>query len=347
MNVNSGPVSLLRGSLIVSSMLLGSVLRSSANAREPGFSVMSWNLEWFFDDLNQGNYSVLAQEKSAPSRSLWDWRRDAVAASIAEVKPSILALQEIEGPQVLWYLARALEREHALKYEDYAIEGNDHYTEQDVGLLTTGAAEVMSLMRGDVTERMRREGSYGSVPKHLAAIVEILVNGQSESVLVVNLHLRSGVAGEQIRRKQAASVNRWISVWQQPTTHVIVLGDLNTETIAGHIPAGSEMSVLLTRGTLDPADDLVDLLEHVPLADRQTHLISGKQFDRILVSRSLVDDDPDRLDLCLRSVVVRPDLSIRGGVDVPDEHWNHYWETDAASRDLSDHYPLIAEFEIR
>lgn len=333
-------------------LLFGILLSAEATspvaiAGEPAFSVMSWNLEWFFDDSKQGNFSALAQEKAAPTRSLWDWRRDAVAASIADVKPSIVALQEIEGPRVLWYLTEALDREHTLKYEDYAIEGNDHYTEQDVGLLTRGAAEVVSVMRGDVSERMRRKGIYASVPKHLAAIVEILVNGQTETILVVNMHLRSGVAGSQIRAKQAASVNHWIELWQRPTMHLIVLGDLNTETIAGQIPSGSEMSAFMTRDTTDPADDLVDLLERVPLADRPTHMIPGKQFDRILVSRSLADDDPDRVDLCLRSIVVRPDLSIRGGVDAPDQHWNHYWEIDTASRDLSDHHPLIAEFEIR
>ncbi len=328
-------------------LLFAGATSTVASATEPGFTVMSWNLEWFFDDSKQGNYSELAKEKSAPTRGLWNWRRDAVAASIAEVKPAIVALQEIEGPRVLWYLSRALDREHALKYEEHAIQGNDHYTEQDVGLLTTGPAEVLSLMRGDVTQRMRREGIYGSVPKHVAAIVEVPVAGETETILVVNTHLRSGVASTQRRAKQAASLNRWIRLWEQPSMHIIVLGDLNTETTVGRIAAGSEVSVLMTRGTADPSDDLVDLLERVPPTDRQTHLLAGKQFDRILVSRSLVEDEPDRSDLCLRSVVVRPDLSIRGGADEPDEHWNHYWEIDAASRDLSDHYPLIAEFEIR
>lgn len=240
------------------------VTGSVASATEPGFTVMCWNLEWFFDESKQGNYSELAQEKSAPTRGLWNWRRDAVAASIAKVSPAIVAVQEIEGPQVLWYLSRALEGEHDLKYDEHAIQGNDHYTEQDVGLLTTAPTEALSLMRGAVTQRMRREGIYASVPKHVAALVEVSVAGETESILVVN-----------------------------------------------------------------------------------THLLVGKQFDRILVSRSLVEDESGRPDLCLRSVAVRPDLSIRGDADEPDEHWNHYWEIETAHRDLSDHYPLVAEFEIR
>ncbi len=334
--------------LLVLPLLLSVFLKSRlASAEEPVFSVMSWNLEWFFDDSKQGNFSDLAKEKSAPTRALWNWRRDAFAASIAEIKPSIVALQEIEGPRVLWYLAHALDRAHALKYEEYAIEGNDRFTEQDVGLLTTEPAEVLSLMRGEVTQRMRREGKYGSVPKHLAAIFEVPVDGRTEAILIVNVHLRSGVAGDNVRAKQAASLNRWIPLWQQPDMHLILLGDFNTETKSGNIAANSELAVLISRGTTDTRDDLVDLLDLVPAAQRQTHLLSGKQFDRMLVSRSLVDDEPNRKDLRLRSVTVRPDLCIRGGVDEADEHWNHYWEIETAGRDLSDHYPLIAEFEIR
>ncbi len=328
-------------------LMFACVPGSTSVAAEPVFTVMTWNLEWFFDDSKQGNFSDLAQEKSAPTRGMWNWRRDAVAAAIASERPSIVALQEVEGPRVLWYLARALDREHALKYEDYAIEGNDRYTEQDVGLLTKAPAEVLSLMMGDVTERMRRTQRYASVPKHLAAIVEVVVDGETETTLVVNVHLRSGVTGDQLRAKQAESLNRWIQLWQQPTTHLILLGDFNSDSTAGDVDAESELAVLLSRGTSDPSDDLVDLLEWVPVTARQTHLLPGKQFDRILVSRSLVEDEPGRLDLCLRGVAVRPELSIRGGPDAADEHWNHYWEIDSASRDLSDHYPFIAEFEIR
>ncbi|TWT74793.1 endonuclease/exonuclease/phosphatase family protein [Allorhodopirellula solitaria] len=317
------------------------------SAAEPGFSVMCWNLEWFFDDSKQGNYSALAREKSAPTRGLWNWRRDAVAASIAEVQPSIVALQEVEGPRVLWYLARALDREHGLKYQDNAIEGEDHATEQDVGILTTRPTEVLTLMRGEVTGSMQRQETYAGVTKHLAALIEIPVAGQIETILVVNVHLRSGVAAERLRQKQAASLLRWMQVWQRSSTHVMVVGDFNTQELAGEVAGGSEMAILMGRRTADPQDDLVDLIEQVPVARRQTHLLSGKQFDRIIVSRSLIGDEPGRPDLCLRSVDVRPDLSIRGGADLLDEHWNHYWEIDAANRDLSDHYPLVAEFEIR
>ncbi|EMI54957.1 Endonuclease/exonuclease/phosphatase [Rhodopirellula sallentina SM41] len=325
------------------------VVRTAAasGASEPAFSVMTWNLEWFYDDSKRDNYSKLAIEKSSPTRGHWNWRRDAVAKSIASVKPSVVALQEVEGQRVLWYLSRALQREHALQYAEYAIEGNDRYTEQDVGLLVTKPVDVLTMMRGNVTAQMRSEETYGSVTKHLAAILEVPVGDELETVLIVNVHLRSGEQGAELRQKQVASLVRWLQVWEKTPVHIVVLGDFNTEEVAGKVRPGSELSMLMSRGTRDRSDDLVDLLVMSDAPRQQTHLLNGKQFDRILVSRSLVDDDPKRRDLCLRSVAVRNDLAIRAGVDHKEDHWERYWEMDASDRDLSDHYPIIAEFEVR
>jgi endonuclease/exonuclease/phosphatase family metal-dependent hydrolase len=316
-------------------------------ADETAFSVMTWNLEWFFDDSKQDNFSALAKEKSTPSRGQWNWRRDAFAEAIAQVKPSVVALQEVEGQRVLWYLTQALDREHSLKYDEHAIEGSDRFTEQDVGLLTTAPVDVLSTMIGNVTASMQKTGEFGAVSKHLAALIEVPVDGKIETILIVNTHLRSGEAGASIRAKQAASLNHWLRTWEKPPMHIVVLGDFNTEQSAGQIEPGSELAILLSRSTDDPADDLVDLHDHIPAGERQTHLLPGKQFDRILVSRSLVEDEPGRADLCLKSAVVRRDLCIRGGVDSQEDHWDRYWEIPNERRDLSDHYPVVAEFEIR
>ena len=60
-----------------------------AQAREHPrrLTVMTWNVEWFFDNESGDNYSDLAKEKTAPSRRQWDWKRDAVAQSIADSRP--------------------------------------------------------------------------------------------------------------------------------------------------------------------------------------------------------------------------------------------------------------------
>jgi endonuclease/exonuclease/phosphatase family metal-dependent hydrolase len=314
-----------------------------------GFSVMTWNLEWFYDDSKKDNYSQLALEKASPSRGEWNWKRDAVADAIAKVKPSVLAVQEIEGQRVLWYLTRALDREHKLEYNEFVVEGNDFFTEQDVGLLVTEPVDVVSMMRGNVTSRMKKTKKFGSVSKHVAAILEVPVGNSVESVLVVNVHFRSGEKGAAIRAKQATSLNHWIARWRTSlgSPHVIVTGDFNTEQSAGMIQENSELAILLSRSTLETDDDLIDLHESIPMQSRQTHLNPGKQFDRILASRSLVEDTRGVADLTLRRVEVRRDLVVQGNVDTPTQHWDEYWKSSSNERDLSDHYPVVAEFIVQ
>ncbi|WP_283435372.1 endonuclease/exonuclease/phosphatase family protein [Neorhodopirellula lusitana] len=338
---------------ILATILTAEALTSPARCAAEPFTVMTWNLEWFYDDAKKDNYSDLAIEKASPSRGQWNWRRDAAATAIAKIAPSVAAVQEIEGQRVLWYLTRSLERDHKLKYDEFVIQGNDHFTEQDVGLLVRSPVDLFSVMRGNVTSRMNRD-TFGSVSKHVAAFIEVPI-GQTtkdqttETILIVNVHLRSRDVGDPIRKKQAASLNEWINGWTRhaPTTPVIVLGDFNTEQVAENVDPRSELAILMSRSTVDPSDDLIDLHDRIPKSGRQTHLLKGKQFDRILVSRSLVEDTPNVPDLVLSNVKVRRDVVIRGRGDTPTEHWDDYWGQPDDQRDLSDHYPVVAEFEIR
>ena len=125
--VLSATVVLVSGTTVVAQQ---PAVQSDGN--EP-LSVMTWNLEWFYDENPGDNFSRLAREKSAPDRGKWDWRRDAIANRIAGVRPTVVAVQEIENRRVLYYLTRALSRNHQLSYNEYALEGRDFFTEQDVG----------------------------------------------------------------------------------------------------------------------------------------------------------------------------------------------------------------------
>jgi len=58
-------------------------------------TVATWNLEWFFDEHTGDNYQDLPKQQSAPSREDWDWKLTGVAKAIAEMKPTIIALQEV------------------------------------------------------------------------------------------------------------------------------------------------------------------------------------------------------------------------------------------------------------
>jgi len=319
---------------------------------DSGFSIMTWNLEWFYDEITGDNYSRLAREQSAPDRERWNWRRDAVASSIVEVRPTVVAVQEIESRRILWYLGRALARNHDAEYDEYAIQGRDHYTEQDVGLLVRDPAAVLSTTHCYLPDSLRDSDDFHSVSKHLRAVVQVPVGDRTERVIVVTVHFRARAEAEPERTRQARSVHRWVRDAIAAGEHVVVLGDTNSEqTVEGAgergPKPGSDLYVLSGRETESPEDDLVDLHTRIPSGQRRTHLLPGKQYDRILVTRSLLEDDPSRLDLAFEGVTVREDLAIRGQRDQPEAHWERYWKLSADERDLSDHYPVVARFTVR
>jgi endonuclease/exonuclease/phosphatase family metal-dependent hydrolase len=310
-------------------------------------TVMTWNLEWFYDEKQGDNYSKLAKEKSAPSRPAWDWRRDQVASSIAEAKPTILAVQEVENRRVLWYLSQALERNHKLDYQELCVQGRDHFTEQDVGMMIRPPVDVVSIFQGGYLKRMRSDGRHYDVTKHLMAVLEYQQGEISERVIVMTVHLRSRPEGEPLRLRQARLLHHWIADRILGGENVIVLGDFNTQESGETTRPQSDIGIASGLETPTREDDLVDLNLRLAAGERQTHLLDGRQFDRILCSRSLLRDDPSRVDLVFKKIEVRRDLAVRGRQDTPEQHWETYWTLPPGERDLSDHFPVVATFELR
>jgi exonuclease III len=323
------------------------------------FKVMSWNLEWFFDDDAADNYSKLAKEQTAPSRVKWDWKRDAVAESLSLAQPAIVAFQEIENRRVLWYLSRAMARNHNLAYREICIDGSDVFTEQDVGFLyrdedgtKKSSADKLVIEPTLVAmygrnATMRRSDAFAEVSKHVAVEYELNYGNDRETVTIVNLHLRAKDEAVEIRTKQARTVHAWIADKIRAGENVIVLGDFNTEESKVPAVKGSDMYAACGLETPDPRDDLIDLHVHLSEKQRQTHLLPGKAFDRILVSRSLLEDDIDRVDLSFVRMERLKELSVKGNPDVPQEHWDNYWDIDDANRDISDHWPIMATFQFK
>ncbi len=309
-------------------------------------TVMTWNLEWFYDDDPGDNYSDLAKRKSAPSRSQWDWRRDAVAKVIATVQPSILAAQEVENRRVLWYLTRAISRNHQLEYHELGLEGRDHFTEQDVGFLYRPPVNALTVMQGMMTKQMLSTNQYFDLTKHIRASFEFRHGETTERLTVLNVHLCATAEAEPKRIRQARLLHHWIAAAVRRDENVIVVGDFNTELKADRLSDDSDIGIACGLETPETDDDLVDLNLMLPALNRRTHLLGG-QYDRILCSRSLIEDDPQRPDLVFRKIEVLPNLAIRGDKDTPQLHWDNYWQIPESERDLSDHYPVMATFEVR
>ena len=66
----------------------------------------TWNLEWFFDDYTGDNFLIWRSSNPPPARAV-DMKLAGVAKAIAQIKPTILALQEIENRRVLYHLTKS------------------------------------------------------------------------------------------------------------------------------------------------------------------------------------------------------------------------------------------------
>jgi len=320
---------------------------SLSPAEEPrkAISIATWNVEWLYDDYRGDNFSKLAKEQSAPSSAEWDWRREALADAIAKMQPTILALQEIEGGQVAYELTQQLKKSHQLNYRYAVIRGSDYYTEQDVAFLYRDG--LVQYSRNLQNDEMFRSGDYYNVSKHLLGQFEWQVDGQAQRLLVLTLHFRARPDKADLRVRQARLVHHWLRDAIVAGENVVVLGDTNSEVMAGTEKPTDDLGVLRGLHTKGTQDDLLDLHLQLPEDQRQTHLLPGKQFDRILVSQALNTDDPARPDLVFRKMARRKDLCVRGK-EADSDHWNvKYYDIPQQERDLSDHYPLVAEFEIR
>ncbi|MEO8271546.1 MAG: endonuclease, partial [Aureliella sp.] len=74
-------------------------------------------------------------------------------------------------------------------------------------------------------------------------------------------------------------------------------------------------------------------------------LILERQFDRIMVSESMLVDGEGN-DWCFEKIEVLRDAIVRGRPDGP-AHWSQRLALGVAEFDLSDHYPVMATFELR
>jgi len=302
--------------------------------------VATWNIEWFFDHETGDNHSDLAKQLSAPSKAEWRWRVNGVARAVAKLDVDILALQEIENGRVLGQLQQRLRDKHDMYYNVAFVQGRDTYTEQDVALLwRNGLRRVGRFERwGDQFDGRR----FQTVPKHLFAEFQWGEGDAAERLLLVNVHLRAMPKGSADRQRQARTLKAWLEDALRRGENVMLLGDVNTEIKRGKATAEDEMGILLGLDTPAEHDRLVDLHERIDEDDPYTHLIF-RQFDRILVSPSLIEDDPARADLVFKQAAVRRDACVVGEKQ-DEDHWNIYYEIDQAERDLSDHYPVVAEF---
>ncbi|MFM7517631.1 MAG: endonuclease/exonuclease/phosphatase family protein [Pirellula sp.] len=303
--------------------------------------IATWNLEWFFDDFTANNRSDVAKEQSAPDRAQWDWRVGNFAAAIAKFEPTILAVQEIEDRGVMQNLTKVLKEQFNLSYRVAFIDGFDSGTEQDVAVIFRSG--LVELSRREQNNSMFESKEFYNLSKHLITRFEWQNGDRVIPLTLLNLHLRATPDAAELRQKQTKLAHEWMRKAIMRGENVIIIGDLNVEESVGEVKAGGDgMHTLLGLDTPEPNDNLVDLLERAPVEKRCTHLILDKQFDRILASPTLVDG---KGGYRFKQIEVLSQWNIRGtGPDA--DHWDTRYTKDYAERDLSDHHPVMATFEL-
>ena len=305
-------------------------------------SVATWNLEWFFDADRSDNQSDIARQRSSPSQQEWQWKLRRVAAVIARLKPTVLGLQEVEDRDVLRELTEELKSQHNLSYRIAFIEGWDMYTQQDVAMIYRSG--LVEYSRREQSQAMFQSKDFYNVHKHLFARFEWGTGKHREQLLIVNVHLRASAEKHEVRQKQCRLIRTWIDDEIRAGKNVIVLGDLNTEEICGKVRTGSDLGLLLGMNTKSTDDDLIDVHLQLKADYRDTHL-GGRQFDRILISRSLIEDQRKKKDLTFSQVGNFKELVIVGEPDF--DHFDNYYNIPQSQRDLSDHFPIMVEFQIK
>ena len=304
--------------------------------------VVTWNVEWLFDHDQSDQRSKVAKEQSPPRARDWKWKRDRVAEVLSKLKPTIVCLQEIEDRDVLFQLTTQLQQRHGLQYRYAFIEGYDFGTEQDVGILYRSG--LVEYSRREQTEAMRASDEYYGLSKHLFARFEWTRGGQPESLWLLNVHLRARAEHADLRQRQARTIREWIGPALANGENVMVAGDFNIKDDFGRETPGGEVSILRNLMTDGRHGDMADAHQALDPMMRATHL-SGRQFDRILYSEGLGQDDPNRVDLVFSGAQVISELVIQGEVD--RQHWKDYWQMSDQERDISDHYPVVVDFEFR
>jgi endonuclease/exonuclease/phosphatase family metal-dependent hydrolase len=305
--------------------------------------ICSWNTEWLFDNYAGDNYADLAKKMTAPSRPDWDWKLAGVEKVVREIKPTILALQEIENQRVLFYLNQRFKNEPEYKYRIAFIEGTDYFTEQDVGLLALSG--LIGFGRREMSKEEFDDKRHLSVTKHVFATFEWGTGQDKERVTLVNMHLRARGDAANLRIRQANLMRTWVNDLIKKGENVVLMGDLNSDEFATETTPDGDIGTMRGLNTPEKGDDLFDTLVELKDKQRHTHL-NGQQYDRILLSRSLVDDDPNRKDLSFKSVAIRRDLVIRGKEQDKD-HMDIFWTIPEAERDVSDHYPLVVKLDYK
>ncbi|MCA1609302.1 MAG: DUF11 domain-containing protein [Acidobacteria bacterium] len=319
------------------------------------FTVGSFNLERFFDTVNDPTKSDVALTPDAFARRL-----NKASLAIRDVlrSPDILGVEEMENLPTLQALAAKVNADAIAAggpdpaYAAYLAEGNDIGGIDSGFLVKSSRVTVVEVTQyGKDTVFVAPDGSTPLLndrpPLLLRAIVSRAAGPAFPITVIVN-HLRSlsgvddPIDGFRVRAKRRAQAEYLADLVQarqtaSPDEHIVLVGDFNAfqfndgyvdvlGTIEGK-PTPPDQVVLSSSDLLAP--DLMDLVDTLPAPDQYSFSFdgNGQVLDHVLITRNL-------LDLERRFVYARNDA------DFPESYRN---DQNRPER-ISDHDMPLAYF---
>ncbi len=281
------------------------------------FTVGSFNLERFYDTVNDAGISDVALTPAAYARRL-------VKASLAIRNvmgaPDVLGVEEVENLAVLQTLADQLNADAVSAgqpdpgYRAYLLEGND-IGGIDAGALVRARVHVLDFFQDghDATYINPLSGEpeilFDRPPLVVRVSIEAPGGAASFPVTVVVNHLRSlsgmedPVDGARIRAKRAAEAEYVAQLIQDrqaadPREALVTVGDFNAFSVNdGYVdvigtikgtPTPADQVVLASPDLVNP--DLLDLIDLMPPSEAYSYSFDGnaQALDHVIVNQALL-----------------------------------------------------------
>lgn len=334
------------------------------------FTVASYNLERFYDNVNDANV-----DDSVATATAYQKRLQKASLGIREYlhSPDVLVAIEVEKQPVLQALADRINADAVAagepdpRYVAHLLEGND-VGGIDVGVLVKTAevgagiprVEVLAVTQiGKDATWLQPDGTLGTLNDRPPLAVDAIVHyadGRAFPITVIGVHQRSLIdseldtaSGDRVRLKRQRQAEFLADYIQQrqlasPQLRIVTLGDFNafafndgladTINVVSGTPTPDAETVVAGDGIdlVDP--DQVNLGEVAPASERYSFLFDGnaQTLDHVLVNEELI--------VTTRTAAVD---HARINADFTD---THRADATTATR-TADHDPVIAYFDPR
>lgn len=290
--------------------------------------IMTFNAEFLWDGIEpeegQANFIWKGSEEDALEHM------EDIAAVIIQHNPDIINLVEVEGmPALRLFNDRFLA---GRGYKPYLVEGKDTATGQDVALLTRIDPE------NERIERTDRQGKSGPVEKSVSKNYFAKFTINERKIALIGVHFLANPHDQSRihpRQAQADAIQTLALELRGEQYSPIILGDFNDYDGAfdsldhrGNFPITNVIEQCKTLDTVDPSDDLVNLISLVPKALRYTAF-----WDR---DDDFFIDGPEEFSAIDHILVANELVSAIDYVDIPHQH---------DPRLVSDHFPVIVAFK--